>query len=146
MTRRGDTRAADIPARALCSVVNILLAGVQDRERRCDAAVMPDRTVSYRLFAVVRDAEEAGLRLLGAHRSFEVALQERDADVIRQLEDAGGWYLLVEHLIVGPGLRGPWTVHPLITALGVDPAREDAPDAADLADACHWLAAIHARH
>jgi hypothetical protein len=120
----------------------MLVAGGQDRERRCDAAVMRDRTASYRLFAVPREPE-AGLSLLGTYRSFEAALQARDADVIRQLEAAGGWYLLIEHLIVDPGLRGPATMPPLATALGVDPSRPEPPNQHDLVDTQHWLAVIH---
>lgn len=70
-------------------------------------------------------------------------MRARDEDVLDQLAARDGWYTLIEHVIVGPGLRGWHTVHRHATALGVDPAADRLPNPGDLDDARHWLAAIH---
>ena len=65
-----------------------------------------------------------------------------DDDVIDQLAARGGWYTLIEHVIVGPGLHGPHTAHRHATALGVDPAAGRVPGPDDLDDARNWLAFV----
>jgi hypothetical protein len=63
----------------------------------------------YELFALT-DGEDASVRrVLGRYRTYEAALRARDADVLRQLAATGGWYMTIEHVIVGPGLCGPQT-------------------------------------
>ena len=103
---------------------------------------MANERAPYELLALLR-GEETGVRLIGRYRSYEEALRARDEDVLDQLGAGGGWYTLVEHVIVGPGLRGPRTVHPHATALGVDPAAGRIPTPDDLDDARRWLETIH---
>jgi hypothetical protein len=102
-----------------------------------DARGMSDNQLRYELLAV-----EAALRRIGRYRTYGEALRARDEDVLGQLAARGGWYTLIEHVIVGPGLAGPRTAHRHATALGVDPAAERVPSPGDLDNARHWLAAI----
>lgn len=95
----------------------------------------------YELVALPTDDVDAP-RLLGWYRTYEQALRARDADVLDQLAAREGWYTVVEHAIVGPGLCGPRTVHRVATALGVDPATGLIPGAHDFDDARQWLATI----
>lgn len=96
----------------------------------------------YELLALPAGAEEAGLRRIGCYRTYDEALRARDEDVVKQLAARGGWYTLIEHMIVRPGLQGPRIVHRHATALGVDPAAGRVPSSDDLDDARQWLAAI----
>lgn len=96
----------------------------------------------YELLAVPAAAEGAALRRIGRHATYDAALRARDNDVLDQLAARGGWYTLIEHLIVGPGLQGPRTVHRHATAVGVDPAAGRVPSPDDLDDARSWLTAI----
>ncbi len=80
-------------------------------------------------------------RPLGAYADFASALAERDQDVIRQLDAAGGQPVVITHLIVGPGLRGPATVHPVTSSVGQRGRVGDL--SVLLADTAHWLATIH---
>ena len=107
-----------------------------------DAPGVSDEQLPYELLAVPAGAVEAALRRIGRYRTYEEALRARDEDVIAQLAARGGWYTLIDHMIVGPGLRGPKTVHRHATALGVDPAAGRVPGPDDLDDARHWLAAL----
>lgn len=108
-----------------------MLAGMRDDDR-----------APYELFALPSRTEEAALGRIGRYRTYDEALRARDEDVIDQLAASGGWYMLIEHVIVGPGLRGPRTPHGLATALGVDPAAGRIPGPDDLDDARRWLVAI----
>jgi hypothetical protein len=101
-----------------------------------------DDHAPYELLAVPAGDGEAPLRLIGRYRTYDEALGDRDEDVIEQLAARGGWYTLIEHVIVGPGLEGPRTVHRHATALGVDPAAGRVPSPDDLDDSRQWLAAI----
>jgi hypothetical protein len=103
---------------------------------------MSDDRLPYELLAVPVDREATTTSPIGRYRSYEEALRARDDNVIDQLAARGGWYTLVEHLIVGPGLQGPLTVHRHATALGVDPAVGRVPGPDDLDDARHWLAFV----
>jgi hypothetical protein len=107
-----------------------------------DARGMSDHQLPYELLAVPAGAGEAALHRIGRYRTYGEALRARDEDVLGQLAARGGWYTLIEHVIVGPGLAGPRTAHRHATALGVDPAAGRVPSPDDLDDARHWLAAI----
>jgi hypothetical protein len=96
----------------------------------------------YELLAVPAGAEQAALRRIGRYRSYDEALRARDKDVLDQLAARGGWYTLIEHVIVGPGPAGLRAAHPHATALGLDPAAGRVPSPDDLDDARHWLIAI----
>jgi len=114
------------------------------REGGCGAIVraMDVENAPYELLAVL-GIDETGARWIGRYWSYEEALRARDEDVLHQLAARGGWYTLIEHVIVGPGLRGPRAVHSHATALGVDPAAGRIPAPDDLDDARGWLTTIH---
>jgi hypothetical protein len=97
---------------------------------------------AYELLAVPADAEETALRRIGLYPTYDQALRARDEDVLDELAARGGWYTVIEHVIVGPGLGGPRTAHRHATALGVDPAAGRVPGPDDLDDARRWLTAI----
>jgi hypothetical protein len=107
-----------------------------------DAPEVSNDQLPYELLAVPAGAEEAVLRRIGRYRTYDEALRARDEDVIEQLAGSGGWYTLIEHVIVRPGLRGPRTAHRHATALGVDPAAGRVPSPDDFDDARSWLTAI----
>ena len=96
----------------------------------------------YELLAVPAGAGEAAEQRIGRYGTYDAALRARDDDVLDQLAARGGWYTPIEHVIVGPGLRGPRTAHRHATALGVDPAAGRVPSPDDLDDARSWLIAI----
>jgi hypothetical protein len=83
--------------------------------------------------------------MIGRYPSFDEALRQRDEDVVDQLRAAGGRYLRVDHLIVGPGVGGQITACPVMTALGVQPPGLFPPVQAVLDEARHWLAVIQSR-
>lgn len=103
---------------------------------------MDDDTAAYELHGVTPDGGEPPLRLIGRYATYEEAFRARDEDVLNELAARGGWYTVIEHVIVGPGLLGPRTVHPHATALGVDPALGRIPNQGDLDDARRWLTTI----
>ena len=84
---------------------------------------------AYRLYAM------ESLRLLSLHDSYEAALAAADAHTLAVLATANDW-VTVETCIVGPGLRGPLTVHPVVTHLG-------PPD--DVDGARRWLQDVRCR-
>lgn len=85
-------------------------------------------------------ARPAGARL-GEFDDFDVALTARDDDVLAQLHARPAPRREISHLIVGPGVAGPATEHPMITFAGVD---DNEPDpAAELAQIRRWLTALH---
>jgi hypothetical protein len=101
-----------------------------------------DDLTPYELLEVMAGGQDASLRPVGRYQTYEDALRARDEDVLRELAARGGWYTLIEHVIVGPGLQGPRTVHRHATALGVDPTAGRVPNPEDLDDARRWLSAI----
>lgn len=97
----------------------------------------------YRLFASPPDGERDAWQFLGRFASYEAALLVRDEDVVRQLIEAGGWYVEVDHVILGPGLRGPETEHRLAAGVGIPPGPGTQPTQSDLDQTRHWLAQLH---
>jgi hypothetical protein len=94
----------------------------------------------YRLIRLASGGERLAV---GEYDTYPAALQARADDVIEQLDANDGWWLRVEHVIVGPGLLGAATEHPFCTELGVDPATGRLPTPVDLDDARCWLADLH---
>jgi hypothetical protein len=96
--------------------------------------------MGYRLFAI----PAAGLdwrpdgQLIGEFRQLEQAERARDADVLNQLREHGGWRIKVSHAIID---RDGAEVELDVTTLGVRPDREWPPDGDDLAEHAAWLAA-----
>ncbi len=96
----------------------------------------------YQVHAV---GEDGSPRLVASAATFEAALAERDRDVLARLSAGGGRTLTVTHEIVGPGLAGPHTVHPVTTSLGVAGGVSPAELAGFVAEAGTWLDVIHSR-
>jgi hypothetical protein len=84
---------------------------------------------AYRLYAM------ESIRLLSVHDGYEDALAAADAHTLAVLATANDW-VTVETCIVGPGPRGPLTVHPVVTHLG-------PPD--DVDGARCWLREVRCR-
>ncbi len=97
----------------------------------------------YEVHAV--DEDGSPRRLVASAATFEEALAERDRDVLAQLSAGDGRTLTVTHEIVGPGLAGPHTVHPVTTSLGVTGGVSPAELAELVAEAGVWLEVIHGR-
>jgi hypothetical protein len=68
-------------------------------------------TAPYELLSSSAGAREAALYRIGRYPAYDEALRARDEDVLDKLAARGGWYTVVEHVIIGPGLQGPRTVH-----------------------------------
>jgi hypothetical protein len=83
----------------------------------------------YRLYAAVP------ARLLSTHSSYDEALLAADAHTLDILAGADDW-VTVETWIIGTGLDGPLTVHPVVTHIG-------PPD--DLASCRRWLENVRCR-
>lgn len=94
-------------------------------------------------YQLIRLSGVGDRQLIGDYDTYTAALHARRDDVIAQLAANDGWWLRVEHVIVGPGALGTNTEHPFCTELGVDPARGALPTPLDLDDARHWLADLH---
>ena len=71
---------------------------------------------------------------------FKAALNARDDDVLAQLSARPAPPREINHVIIGPGAKGPRTVHPLVSFVGADVA-DNSPDL-ELADTAEWLRAI----
>ncbi len=97
----------------------------------------------YQVYAV--DEDGSAPRLVASAATFEAAPAKRDRDVLAQLFAGRGRTLTVTHEIVGPGLAGPHTVHPVTTSLGVAGGVSLAELAELVAEAGVWLEVIHAR-
>jgi hypothetical protein len=102
--------------------------------------------MTFQLYAAVDDAlfDESDPKTwgepLGEFGSYTEAMDAADADLLRRLEVAAGWYFTALHVIVGPGIDGPLTAHPVTTGFGVDPNRADPPAEEDFDEAAEWLA------
>jgi len=94
----------------------------------------------YRLTRLTGENESS---FIGEYETYTAALRARMNDVLDALDANNGWWLRVEHVIVGPGLLGATTEHPFCTELGVDPACGTLPTRVDLDEARRWLDALH---
>jgi hypothetical protein len=96
--------------------------------------------VAYRLYAIPAaglDWRRTG-RLIGRFGRLEQAQQARDANVLNQLREHGGWRISISHAIVDEDGR---QIELGVTTLGVPPDRAWPPDGADLAEHAAWLTA-----
>jgi hypothetical protein len=84
---------------------------------------------SYRLYAAVT------AQLLSTHRRYDAALDAADEHTLAMLANADGW-VTVETWIVGLGVDGPLTVHPVVSHIG-------PPDDLDICR--RWLAEVRCR-
>jgi len=72
---------------------------------------------------------------------FAAALTARDEDVLAQLSVRPAPRREINHLIVGPGVDGPLTAHPIVSFVGADVA-DNCPEL-ELADTAAWLLGVH---
>ena len=99
--------------------------------------------MTYLLYRIEQPGSPSDGIPLGDYPDFDAALAARDGDVVSQLADCPIPPRQISHLIVGPGLRGPRTEHPIVTFAGAD---VDDPDpAAEAAATRAWLDSIRGR-
>jgi hypothetical protein len=79
---------------------------------------------------------------LGAFGVFDDAVSARDDDAVLLLSAASPGNLMMCHTIVGPGLAGPDTAHPMVTCVPGD-ARVEPAGPEQLAELRDWLRTIH---
>ena len=80
---------------------------------------------------------------LGQFRDFDAALAARDEDLLTQLDHCPAPPREVTHLIVGPGVTGARTEHPIVTFAG---AEVDHPGpTVELVETRAWLNRIRGR-
>ncbi len=88
-------------------------------------------------------AHQSQWRLVGRYPGLPLALRARVEDVLALLVINDGWLIRAEHLIVGPGMRGPATVSAYVSEIGADPASDRVPDPFDLEGSRRWLLHAH---
>lgn len=98
--------------------------------------------MSYQLYRRVDSAAASpDPVLLGVYEDFVAALAARDEDTIALFAaTAEAEVMLVRHDIVGPGVHGPSTIHPVTTAV----ERRSSADLDEVAEVRGWLTRIHA--
>jgi hypothetical protein len=99
--------------------------------------------MSYLLYRQAEFGAPPSTRPLGEFHDFDAALAARDRDVIAQLAERPAPPREISHVIVGPGLRGPSTEHPVVTFAGAEFADTD-PEGEVVAIAA-WLDEIRRR-
>jgi hypothetical protein len=95
----------------------------------------------YTLYRVADPTDDptTGTRL-GRFATFEDALEARDDDTGRLFASTGpGQVLVAHHQIVGPGVLGDATAHPVSTGL----PRSASPTDSEVAETRRWLTEIH---
>jgi hypothetical protein len=99
--------------------------------------------MTYQLYRLAENSEDRADSLpLGGYVTFAAAMTARDADTVRVFSvTPPGQVMVVHHDIVGPGADGPFTTHPVSTA--VERRRHvDLDD--DVEEIRGWLARVHA--
>jgi hypothetical protein len=96
--------------------------------------------VTYLLYRQAEFGAPPATPPLGDYRDFDAALTARDRDLIAQLSEQPAPPREISHLIVGPGLRGPNTEHPVVTFAGADVT--DPDPGAEVTAVTDWLSAI----
>lgn len=95
--------------------------------------------MTYRVVGIDGDAT----RVVGDFPDYRAALRARVDDVMAQLEVLGWTWTRAEHVIIGPGVDGPRTVHPACTEVGVDGADSRIVTSAEVDGVRAWLLAAH---
>lgn len=92
----------------------------------------------YRVDGIDQPADDGNF--LGAYRSWEDAIVDRDDDVLGLLGDVDGAPIIAYHRVIGPGLAGPYTDHLLACSVGREnlPMTVEAVEA-ELLDTRRWL-------
>jgi hypothetical protein len=97
--------------------------------------------MTYQLYRLADTSDDLADAIpLGAFEGFEDALAARDEDTVRLFaRTLPGQVLVVHHDILGPGIDGPWTAHPVSSAI----ERRSRYGVDEVADVRGWLARIH---
>ena len=102
--------------------------------------------MTYRLYRMssVDDPLTDG-ELLGSYCEFDAALEARDDDAIMLLGGLDAAPAVISHVIVGPGVTGAHTVHPVVSSIGRDDIEMTvAAVEAELIDTRRWFRALRA--
>lgn len=82
-------------------------------------------------------------RHLGHHPDLESAVRTRIEDVLEQLALNDGWLINAQHLVIGPGVDGPATLHSYVTEVGADPGDDKVPSPHNEPALRQWLLTAH---
>lgn len=96
--------------------------------------------MTYELYRLEHFGSPTRGAVIATGDDFDTVLAVRDRDVVEQLAAAPTPPREFNHLIVGPGLRGARTEHPLVTFAGTDVAEPEP--AAEAAMIGAWLSRI----
>lgn len=97
----------------------------------------------YEVIAISSRLAPGSWRSVGHYADLDQAIRARIEDVLAQLLSNDGWLVTSEHLVIGPGIDGPATVHCCMTEIGADPASNRVPDPFNLDATRGWLLAAH---
>jgi hypothetical protein len=102
--------------------------------------------MTYRLYRMPNvDGPISDGQYLGSFTEFDAALDARDGDAILLLGGLDGAPMVVSHVIVGPGVTGPETMHPVVSSIGRDDVEATVEAVhAELIDTRRWFRAIRA--
>lgn len=95
------------------------------------------------LTTVRRSGQPVDWRHLGRYPDLETAVRARIEDVLAQLAANDGWLINAQHLVIGPGLDGPGTLHCYVSEIGADPADDRVPSPHNEPALRQWLLSAH---
>jgi hypothetical protein len=109
-----------------------------------DGGAPPRRAYQLLALTTVRGGgRPVSWRHLGHHEDLESAVRARIEDVLEQLALNDGWLINAQHLIVGPGVDGPATLHSYVSEVGADPGDDKVPSPHNEPALRHWLLSAH---
>jgi hypothetical protein len=98
--------------------------------------------MGYTLFRLAEFGGAPSTPAIGdGYPDFAAAMSARDDDVLAQLSVRSAPPREINHVIVGPGVDGPRTAHPIVSFVGADIA-DNCPEL-ELAETAEWLRAVH---
>jgi hypothetical protein len=99
--------------------------------------------MTYELYRLEHFGSPTRGAVIATGDDFDTVLAVRDRDVVEQLAAAPTPPREFNHLIVGPGLRGARTEHPLVTFAGAHVDHQEP--AAEAAATAAWLNCIRSQ-
>jgi len=99
--------------------------------------------MAYQLYRIEQLGAPPSEPPLGQFRDFDGALAARDEDLLAQLDRCPAPPREITHLIVGPGVTGPRTEHPIVTFAGTE--MDDPDPTVELEETRAWLNRIRGR-
>ena len=98
--------------------------------------------MDYALFRLAEFGSAPSAPAIGdGFADFAAAMSARDDDVLAQLSVRPAPPREISHLIVGPGVDGALTAHPIVSFVGADIA-DNCPEL-EVAETAEWLRAVH---